>query len=60
MQILDFGPYPKPPALQAMELVSAVGAANVAVHLDSYHMNIEEDSMAQAVAVCRDRLGCAW
>ena len=41
-----------------MEMVADVGAPNVVVHLDSYHMNIEEDSMAKAVDACGDKLGC--
>ncbi len=45
-------------------MVADVGAPNIAVHLDSYHMNIEEDAMALAVAACGDKLGCesmgAW
>ena len=40
-----------------MEMVADVGAPNVVVHLDSYHMNIEEDSMAKAVDACGDKLG---
>ncbi len=41
-----------------MAMVADVDAANIAVHLDSYHMNIEEDAMALAVAACGDKLGC--
>ncbi|KAK9824976.1 hypothetical protein WJX81_002463 [Elliptochloris bilobata] len=44
-------------ATKAMEMLADVGAGNVVVHLDSYHMNIEEDSMALAVDVCGDKLG---
>ena len=50
--------HPKSVAGQAMEMVADVGAPNVVVHLDSYHMNIEEDSMAKAVDACGDKLGC--
>lgn len=39
-----------------MDLVGDVGAPNVVVHLDSYHVNIEERSMEAAVAVCGDKL----
>ncbi len=46
------------PRRQAMDMLADVGADNVAVHLDTYHMNIEERSMAAAVAACGDRLGC--
>ena len=41
-----------------MAMVADVNAPNIAVHLDSYHMNIEEDAMALAVAACGDKLGC--
>lgn len=37
----------------------AVLCRNVKVHLDSYHMNIEENSMHEAVATCGESLGCA-
>mmetsp|Transcript_15183 Transcript_15183/g.45782 ORF Transcript_15183/g.45782 Transcript_15183/m.45782 type:complete len:358 (+) Transcript_15183:125-1198(+) len=43
-------------ASRAMDLVGDVGAPNVVVHLDSYHVNIEERSMEAAVAVCGDKL----
>ena len=45
--------------VQAMDLVSDVGADNVVVHLDTYHMNIEEASVSRAVKLCGDKLGCA-
>ena len=41
---------------QAMELLADINRDNVGVHLDTYHMNIEEDGMEQAVATCGDRL----
>ena len=44
-------------AEQALGLIDEIGAENVVVHLDSYHMNIEEDDLASPVRVCRDRLG---
>ena len=34
---------------QALTLVSAIGAANVGVHLDTFHMNIEEKDQAAAI-----------
>lgn len=43
-------------AQQAVELVDEVGAGNLAVHLDSYHMHIEEGDMSRPVSVCGDRL----
>ena len=42
-----------------MDMVADVGADNVVVHLDTYHMNIEEASVQRAVKLCGDKLGCA-
>lgn len=44
-------------AAQAVELIDEIGARNVVVHLDSYHANIEETSMAAAVTACGRHLG---
>ena len=44
-------------AAQAMEFISEVNEDNVRVHLDSYHMCIEERSLRQAVKTCGDKLG---
>lgn len=44
-------------AAQAMALIDDVGADNIVVHLDSYHMHIEEADAAAAVRRCGDRLG---
>ncbi|HKJ95719.1 MAG TPA: sugar phosphate isomerase/epimerase [Gammaproteobacteria bacterium] len=44
-------------ASQAMKLLERLPADNVVVHLDTYHMNIEESSVSEAVAVCGQRLG---
>jgi D-psicose/D-tagatose/L-ribulose 3-epimerase len=44
-------------AEQALALVEEIGAPNVVVHLDSYHMNIEEANLADPVRACRERLG---
>lgn len=38
-------------------LIERIGADNLYAHLDSYHMNIEENSMADALACCGSRLG---
>jgi D-psicose/D-tagatose/L-ribulose 3-epimerase len=46
-------------AAQGMELLHDVNNPNVVVHLDSYHMNIEEVGMEEAVATCGDKLGFA-
>jgi D-psicose/D-tagatose/L-ribulose 3-epimerase len=44
-------------AEQAMALLDEVGAANLVVHLDTYHMNIEERDFATPVELCGQRLG---
>jgi D-psicose/D-tagatose/L-ribulose 3-epimerase len=43
-------------AEQALALIDDVGAANVVVHLDAYHMNIEETNLADPVRACGERL----
>jgi hypothetical protein len=45
-------------AVQGMELVTDIDEPSVCVHLDSYHMNIEEFSMGSAVRACSTKLGC--
>ena len=42
---------------QTMTFIEEVGMDNVYAHLDTYHMNIEETSMRDAVTACGDRLG---
>ena len=42
---------------QALDLIAAIGADNVVVHLDTYHMNIEEADPAATIEACGDRLG---
>lgn len=42
---------------QAVQVIKDVGAGNIVVHLDVYHANIEENSIAQAVADCGEHLG---
>ncbi|MGH6913814.1 MAG: sugar phosphate isomerase/epimerase family protein [Geminicoccales bacterium] len=42
---------------QALEVIGQIGSANVVVHLDSYHMNIEEADPAAAIERCGARLG---
>jgi D-psicose/D-tagatose/L-ribulose 3-epimerase len=44
-------------AKQALELIADVGADNLVVHLDTYHMNIEETDFTKPVLACGDRLG---
>jgi len=41
----------------ALRLIDEIGRANVKVHLDSYHMNIEEPDFATPVAQCGPLLG---
>lgn len=41
----------------ALALIQAVGADNMAVHLDSYHMNIEEGAPGPLIERLGDRLG---
>jgi D-psicose/D-tagatose/L-ribulose 3-epimerase len=41
---------------QALELCSNVGADNVGLLLDTYHMNIEEKSLGGAIRVAGDRI----
>jgi len=44
-------------AKQAVAYIGEVGADNLYVHLDTYHMNIEESGMFEPVLTCGDRLG---
>jgi D-psicose/D-tagatose/L-ribulose 3-epimerase len=44
-------------AEQALELADEIGAVNVVVHLDAYHMNIEEPNLADPIRLCGSRLG---
>lgn len=43
-------------AEQAVDLVERVGASNVFVHLDTYHMNIEEKGIANGILKAREHL----
>jgi D-psicose/D-tagatose/L-ribulose 3-epimerase len=43
-------------AAQALELMEMVGESNVGVHLDAYHMNIEEDDFRSPVELVADHL----
>jgi D-psicose/D-tagatose/L-ribulose 3-epimerase len=44
-------------AAQTMEMIEDIGEDNVVVHLDTYHMNIEEVNFRIPVLTCGDRLG---
>ena len=41
---------------QAVEMIERIGAENIFVHLDTYHMNIEEKGIAQGIIDARDHL----
>ncbi len=43
-------------AREALALIGEIDEPNVGVHLDTYHMNIEEDDMASPVRLCGDKL----
>jgi D-psicose/D-tagatose/L-ribulose 3-epimerase len=42
---------------EALTFIDEVGADNLTVHLDTYHMNIEEPGFTQAIEACGNRLG---
>jgi len=42
---------------EAMEMLKLIGSDNVSVHLDSYHMNIEESGLGNAIRGCDEHLG---
>jgi D-psicose/D-tagatose/L-ribulose 3-epimerase len=44
-------------ARDALRLADDVGADNITIHLDTYHMNIEEDDLVRPVLEVGDRLG---
>ncbi|MBN8997923.1 MAG: sugar phosphate isomerase/epimerase [Rhizobiales bacterium] len=44
-------------AAQGVEMCRRIGAPNVKVHLDVYHMNIEESDIPSAIAATGDLLG---
>ena len=44
-------------AADALRLADDVGEDNVTIHLDTYHMNIEEDDLVRPVHLVGDRLG---
>jgi len=41
---------------QSVEMIEKVGASNMFVHLDTYHMNIEEKGVAQGILDAREHL----
>lgn len=44
-------------ARQALQMIDHIAADNVVVHLDCYHMNIEEGDLETPVLLAADRLG---
>ena len=44
-------------AVDALRLADDIGADNVLIHLDTYHMNIEEDDFVRPVLAVGERLG---
>lgn len=42
---------------QALDMISDIGEPNVVVHLDVYHMNIEEYNLVDPVLACGEKLG---
>ncbi len=42
---------------QAIELIKKIGADNIFVHLDTYHMNIEEKGAGNGILDAREHLG---
>jgi D-psicose/D-tagatose/L-ribulose 3-epimerase len=42
---------------QGLTFLEDIGAPNATLHLDTYHMNIEEPGMAAAIELAGDRLG---
>jgi D-psicose/D-tagatose/L-ribulose 3-epimerase len=42
---------------EGVEMVKRIGSENVYVHLDSYHMNIEESGLGNAIRGCANHLG---
>lgn len=41
---------------QAVEMIERIGAENMFIHLDTYHMNIEEKGIAQGIIDAREHL----
>jgi D-psicose/D-tagatose/L-ribulose 3-epimerase len=41
---------------QAVEMIERIGAQNIFVHLDTYHMNIEEKGISQGILDAREHL----
>ena len=58
LEVLNrFGGYLLNTAEEAKQFVEEVGLPSVMIMLDTFHMNIEEDNMADAIRLAGDRLG---
>ena len=44
-------------AYEMLEYIEPLDSEKLLVHLDTFHMNIEESDMAKAILLCGDRLG---
>ncbi len=44
-------------AQDVLELIEDVGSTRVKVHLDTFHMNLEEQDWRRAILSCKGRLG---
>ncbi len=42
---------------EAINYIERVGSSNLKIHLDTFHMNIEEDDMQEAILEAGDKLG---
>ena len=42
---------------QGLRFLDDIGSSNATLHLDTYHMNIEESGMASAIELAGDRIG---
>lgn len=44
-------------AAETLEFIKPIESPNLKINLDTFHMNIEETDMAQAILMCGDKLG---
>ena len=47
-------------AQQSVALIERIGADNIFIHLDTYHMNIEEVGMAKRFADAKEHMGYVY
>ncbi len=43
-------------AAQGLELIDKIGAENLGLLLDTFHMNIEEPSIEESIRICKDKI----